>query len=128
MRVTTDAADDDLIAQFKDDMDAFDSVEAVYACGGVEVKVKVKKNDDGAPDPRREIGDLRDGHFVTEDYVVGNLSGSGNVPGGYYVRDCYVTPRCDDCDTGAGTEVMTDGDVVCWSCYKDRGMPDRAGD
>lgn len=128
MRVNTDAADGDLIEQFKDDMQQYDCVEAVYACGGVEVKVKVKKNDRGAPDPRRDEGELVDGHFVMDDYAVGNLSGSGSSPGGYYVRRCSVTPKCDDCGTGQGTEVMTDGDVVCWSCYKDRGMPDRAGD
>ena len=124
MIVNTDAADGDLIEQFKNDVAAFDYVDSVYRKGGVEVCVKVEKRDtDGfgrVPDPRKDMDDLTltDGKYVGSDYVVGNLTGSGSSPGGYYVHHFHVNPVCDHCGEGAGEEEV-DGDVVCWSCYKD---------
>lgn len=95
--ITTGAVDEDLIEQFKTDMEAFDCVSHVSRNHGRSVNVKVQKNENGVPYPQKELGEIKDGNIVTDDYAISRLAGSGHAPGDKYTHCLAVSPLCSEC-------------------------------
>lgn len=113
--ITTGAVDSDVIEQFKNDIQQYDSVEAVYVNHGRSLSVKVQKTDDGVPSPHRDLGDIVDGNVVTDDYIVSGLAGSGHSPGDKYVHKVAVSPPCSDCGD-APQKGLDEDDDRCSDC------------
>ena len=117
--ITTRFVDSDLIEQFIDDVSEHDAVESAYRKGGRRVFVSVRKNDDGVPSPHHELGEIKNGEVVCDDYVVTRLSGSGHAPGDRYTHTLAVSPKCESCGERSVDHETDTGKRVCSTCFYD---------
>lgn len=114
--ITSGAVNTDLIEQFKNTMQQRDDVDGVWRQHGRSVHLKVHKDADGnVPRPHRDLGDIVDGHVITDDYAVTALAGSGHAPGDKYTHALAVSPLCGECGE-APQKGLDDDDDRCADC------------